>query len=72
MESEITHTCPPAQPDEPIEFGARVVVTLPDGTREKWLRQVDGWWVNEYGTLSKWAHLIESGIITLGWDKPGK
>ena len=64
-----THTCPPAQPDEPTEFGARVTVTLPDGTREKWLRQVDGWWVNEQGGSAMWKHLIKRGTVTIGWDE---
>ena len=65
----IVHTCPPVQPDEPTEFGARVTVTLPDGTREKWLRQVDGWWVNEQGGSAMWKHLIKRGTATLGWDE---
>ena len=63
------HTCKPAQPDEPTEFGARVTVTLPDGTREKWLRQDDGWWVNEQGGSAMWKHLIKRGTVTIGWDE---
>ena len=63
------HTCPPAQPDEPTEFGARIVVTLPDGTREKWLRQADGWWVNEDGGEAMWRHLIKRGTVTIGWGE---
>lgn len=63
------HTCPPVQPDEPTEFGARVTVTLPDGTREKWLRQDDGWWVNEQGGSAMWKHLIKRGTVTIGWDE---
>ena len=65
------HTCPPVQPDEPTEFGARVTVTLPDGTREKWLRQVDGWWVNEQGGSAMWKHLCQRGTVTLGWETLG-
>lgn len=64
-----THTCLPAQPDEPTEFGARVTCTRPDGIREKWLRQVDGWWVNEVGGQVMWKHLIGRGIVTIGWDE---
>ena len=63
------HTCPPAQPDEPTEFGARVVVTRPDGIREKWLRQIDGWWVNEDGGAAMWKHLLGRGTVTIGWDE---
>ena len=62
------HTCPPAQPDEPTEFGARIVVARPDGVREKWLRQVDGWWVNEDGGGAMWRHLLGRGPVTIGWD----
>jgi hypothetical protein len=61
-----THRC---MPDEPTEFGARVTVTLPDGTREKWLRQDDGWWVNEQGGSAMWKHLIKRGTVTIGWDE---
>ena len=66
------HTCPPAQPDEPTEFGARVTVTLPEGTPEKWLRVVSGddWpWRNSDGGRHFWAYLIESGTVTIGWDE---
>ena len=66
------HTCPPAQPDEPTEFGARVTVTLPEGTPEKWLRVVSGddWpWRNSDGDRHFWAYLIERGAVTLGWDE---
>ena len=62
------HTCPPAQPDEPTDFGARVTVTLPDGVREKWLRQPSRWWVSEWGGESMWRYLIERGTVTLGWE----
>ncbi|WP_214292575.1 hypothetical protein, partial [Escherichia coli] len=53
----------PAQPDEPTEFGARVTVTLPDGTREKWLRWAGGLWADEDGELTTWGDLIESGTV---------
>ena len=65
------HRCKPPQPDEPTEFGARVTVTLPDGTREKRLRVVNGddWpWRNGDGDRHFWAYLIERGTVTLGWD----
>ena len=71
------HTCPPAQPDEPTEFGARIVVTLPDGTREKWLRSKvntnEAWRAgngSEIGWFSAttWDNVIERGTVTLGWD----
>ena len=72
------HTCPPAQPDEPTEFGARIVVTLPDGTREKWLRSKvntnEAWRAgngSEIGWFSAttWDNVIERGTVTLGWDE---
>lgn len=66
-----THTCPPAQPDEPTDFGARVTVTRPDGTREPWLRCVAGPmpWASEAQQLPhSWDELTEDGAITLGWD----
>lgn len=72
------HTCPPAQPDEPTEFGARVTVTLPDGTREKWLRSKAGTneaWRAENGSetgwfiATTWDNVIERGTATLGWDE---
>ena len=59
------HRC---QPDEPQGFGARVTVTLPDGVREKWLRQPSRWWVSEWGGESMWRYLIERGTVTLGWE----
>ena len=66
------HTCPHVKPDEPTEFGARVTVTLPEGTPEKWLRVVSGddWpWRNSDGGRHFWAYLIERGAVTLGWDE---
>ena len=65
-----THTCPPAQPDEPTEFGARVTVT-PDlsGASERWCRQHDEYWASENGALSTWAYLFQRGTVTLGWDE---
>jgi len=72
------HTCPPAQPDEPTEFGARITVTLPDGTREKWLRSKvntnEAWRAgngSEIGWFSAttWDNVIERGTVTLGWDE---
>ena len=68
----VTMFCPPSQPDEPTEFGARVTVTLPEGTPEKWLRVVsrDDWpWRNSDGDRHFWAYLIERGAVTLGWDE---
>lgn len=71
------HTCPPAQPDEPQEFGARVTVTSPDGTREKWLRsevKTNEAWRAENGSeigwfsATTWDNVIERGTVTLGWD----
>ena len=68
----------PAQPDEPTEFGARVTVTLPDGTREKWLRSKvntnEAWRAgngSEIGWFSAttWDNVIERGTVTLGWDE---
>ena len=66
---ERSHAC---QPDEPTEFGARVTVTLPDGTREKRLRVANGddWpWRNSDGDRHFWAYLIERGTVTLGWEQ---
>ena len=67
------HTCPPAQPDEPTEFGARVTVTLPDGTREKWCRlgkHHSAPWLGETYDVpgEEWSLLIKRGTVTLGWD----
>ena len=68
----------PPQPDEPTEFGARVTVTLPDGTREKWLRSKVGTnkaWGAENGSeigwfiATTWDNVIERGTVTLGWDE---
>ena len=78
--SHVSHTCQPAQPaqpDEPTEFGARVTVTLPDGTREKWLRSevnTNEAWRAENGSeigwfsATTWDNVIERGTVTLGWD----
>lgn len=63
------HTCKPLQPDEPTEFGARVTVTRPNGTREKWCCQYDGYcWADENGLLRSWDELTQRGTVTLGWD----
>lgn len=73
-DSEV-HTC---KLDEPTEFGARVTVTLPDGTREKWLRSKVGTneaWRAENGSeigwfiATTWDNVIERGTVTLGWDE---
>ena len=73
-DSEV-HTC---KLDEPTEFGARVTVTLPDGTREKWLRSKVGTnkaWGAENGSeigwfsATTWDNVIERGTVTLGWDE---
>ena len=63
------HTCPHVKPDEPTEFGARVTVTLPEGTPEKWLRVVSGDWANADDGLATWAYLCQRGTVTLGWDE---
>ena len=68
------HTCPPAQPDEPTEFGARVTVTLPDGTREKWCRlgkHHSAPWLGETYDVpgEEWRLLCGRGAVTLGWDE---
>ena len=70
----IVHTCPPAQPDEPTEFGARIVVTLPDGTREKWCRlgkHHPAPWLGETYEVpgEAWSLLCRRGTVTLGWDE---
>jgi len=63
----VTHTCAPAQPDEPQEFGARITV---DG--ERWLRVGDSDssfpWRRCEGVLAAWGELTERGLVTLGWD----
>ena len=69
-----SHTCPPAQPDEPTEFGARVTVTLPDGTREKWCRlgkHHPAPWLGETYEVpgEAWSLLCRRGTVTLGWDE---
>lgn len=65
-----THTCPPAQPDEPTLFGARIVVTDDlSGKAERWCRQHDGYWANEDSELMTWAYLCQRGTVTLGWDE---
>lgn len=68
-----THTCPPAQPDEPTEFGARVTVTLPDGTREKWCRlgkHHSAPWLGETYDVpgEEWGLLCQRGTVTIGWS----
>ena len=68
------HTCPPVQPDEPTEFGARVTVTLPDGTREKWCRlgkHHPAPWLGETYEVpgEEWRLLCGRGTVTIGWDE---
>lgn len=64
------HTCPPVQPDEPTEFGARIVVTDDlSGKAERWCRQHDEYWASENGALMTWAYLTQRGTVTLGWDE---
>ena len=77
------HTCPPAQPDEPTEFGARIVVTRPDdaritaihpdGSTEKWLRAdraARNPWVGEASSSEcSWDELTQRGTVTIGWDE---
>lgn len=71
--SHVSHTCPPVQPDEPTEFGARATVTLPDGTREKWCRlgkHHSAPWLGETYDVpgEEWGLLCQRGTVTLGWD----
>lgn len=66
-----THRC---MPDEPTEFGARVTVTLPDGTREKWCRlgkHHPAPWLGETYEVpgEEWGLLCGRGTVTLGWDE---
>ena len=64
------HTCPPAQPDEPTLFGARIVVTDDlSGKAERWCRQHDEYWANEDSELMTWAYLCQRGTVTIGWDE---
>lgn len=70
----IVHTCPPVQPDEPTEFGARITVTRPDGTREKWCRLGQNhpapWLGEAYGVPGEdWRLLCGRGTVTIGWDE---
>ena len=69
-----SHRCPPVQPDEPTEFGARVSVTLPDGTREKWCRlgkHHPAPWLGETYEVpgEAWSLLCGRGTVTIGWDE---
>ena len=62
----IVHTCPPAQPEEPTEFGAKVTF---DG--ERWLR-LNGYtypWRNQNGVETTWDNLVKRGTVSLGWDE---
>ena len=60
----------PGQPDEPTEFGARIVVTDDlSGAPERWCRQHDGDWANADDGLATWAYLTQRGTVTLGWDE---
>ena len=64
------HACPPAQPDEPTLFGARIVVTDDlSGKAERWCRQHDEYWASENGALMTWAYLTQRGTVTIGWDE---
>ena len=67
------HTCPPAQPDEPTDFGARVSVTRPDGSVEKWLRAESTArkpWISEVASGERsWNQVKQRGTVTLGWDE---
>ncbi|WP_286697481.1 hypothetical protein [Dermacoccus sp. UBA1591] len=79
------HTCPPAQPDEPTEFGAKATVAQADGHIERWLNMHAppqgrrGWltWdardtAGSTPGQSKWAdwsEIIQRGTVTLGWDE---
>ena len=69
------HTCPPAQPDEPTEFGAKVVVSYPNGTSVRLIRVVDdstksGYaWMAESGRVLSWDDLGTYATVSLGWDE---
>lgn len=79
------HACPPAQPDEPQEFGAKATVAQADGHIERWLNMHAppqgrrGWltWdardtAGSTPGQSKWAdwgEIIQRGTATLGWDE---
>lgn len=68
---ERSHAC---QPDEPTEFGARVTVTLPDSTREKWCRlgkhHPAPWLGETYDVPGEaWSLLCGRGTVTIGWDE---
>ena len=65
-------SAPPAQPDEPTLFGARIVVTDDlSGKAERWCRQHDEYWASENGALMTWAYLTQRGTVTLGWETLG-
>ena len=82
---ERSHACPPAQPDEPQEFGAKATVAQADGHIERWLNMHAppqgrrGWltWdardtAGSTPGQSKWAdwgEIIQRGTVTLGWDE---
>ena len=85
VEADGAHTCPPAQPDEPTEFGAKATVAQADGHIERWLNMHAppqgrrGWltWdardtAGSTPGQSKWAdwsEIIQRGTVTLGWDE---
>ena len=72
VEADGAHRCPPAQPDEPTLFGARIVVTDDlSGKAERWCRQHDEYWASENGALMTWAYLTQRGAVTLGWETLG-
>lgn len=82
---ERSHACPPAQPDEPQEFGAKATVAQADGHIERWLNMHAppqgrrGWltWdardtAGSTPGQSKWAdwsEIIQRGTVTIGWDE---
>ena len=66
------HTCAPAQPVEPTEFGARVTVTMADGSSEKWCRlgqhSPTPWLGERYSVPGEgWDLLCRRGTVTIGW-----
>ena len=83
LREKSVHHCPPAQPDEPTEFGARITVTRPDdaritaihpdGSTEKWLRAdraARNPWVGEASSSEcSWDELTQRGTVTIGWDE---
>lgn len=68
------HTCPPAQPDEPTEFAAKVSVTPEVGEIERFISCGHGWILTNPNAAKSqsqpwyWDELTDRGTVTLGWD----